>query len=336
MPFSSKLSLGVLLSLTLASASQQVVAAAVLPPPVVSPVYLYSDDSFVENLHVLPSGSIIFTEVTSNTLKSIDPGARSPVPNDVISLPAVTSQLGITPVGPNAFAVAGGNYSSGAFLSGSATLFVVTLSGGGNARQPTGHVTKAIPVATQLMNGLASLPAHPHLVLAADSTGARVLRINTATGATDVVWADAAALGAPAGAELPLGVNGIRVQGAWLYLTNSARGFFGRVPIDAKGNVVGALHVIRALTGAIGLSNAYDDFAVDAAGNAYVALHHSSVVKITPAGVQTLIAGGEGVATVVAAPTAVQLSLDGCELFVTQAGNTTGTGGHGGLLKIRL
>ncbi|KAK3364954.1 hypothetical protein B0T24DRAFT_712352 [Lasiosphaeria ovina] len=59
-------------------------------------------------------------------------------PRDVVSLPAVTSQLGITPVGPNTYAVAGGNYSNGAFLSGSATLFVVTLSGGGNARQPTG------------------------------------------------------------------------------------------------------------------------------------------------------------------------------------------------------
>lgn len=86
--------------------------------------------------------------------------------------------------------------------------------------------------------------------------------------------------------------------------------------IDKQGNKAGEIEVLARspLPREI-----YDDFAFDSAGNAYVAVHSSSVFKITPEGEQTLLAGGIG-SSVFQEPTSVALAKDEKSIYVSTGG----------------
>lgn len=140
-------------------------------------------------------------------------------------------------------------------------------------------------------------------------------RINTRTRAVDVSLSDAA-LGPRGSTTVPLGANGLHTSssGDYLYFSNSGQGTFARVKISAEGGKEGPIEIMARLAGDNSLLNAYDDFALDAAGNAYVSVHSTSLQKITPAGVQTTVA------TQLKDPTAAAMSGDGKYVYVSTGG----------------
>ncbi|KXX79208.1 hypothetical protein MMYC01_203695 [Madurella mycetomatis] len=281
-------------------------------------VYQFPDDTFIENLLALPSGHVLLSTFGSGNLLSIDPRASSTTPRTVAKLGNATGLTAIAPLSLNLYAVAGGVHAPFSFVNNTMALYVVLVIG----PQPTGVVITSIPVpGTTMMNGLAALPNRPSTVLSADSISGRLLRINTITREVDVAWTDPA-IGAGGNTDIQFGINGIKIVGNYLYFTNSGQGTFARVPIDNEGNKAGSVQIIATLPMPANMSYAFDDFDFDRCGNAYVAMHSSSVVKITPSGEQTVVAGGPGFTPELKSPTSVSTATDGKSIYISTGGES--------------
>ncbi|TVY14110.1 hypothetical protein LARI1_G008167 [Lachnellula arida] len=298
----------------------------------VKQIYEFPDDTFIENIHLCANGNLLLSSTSTNTLFTLDPSAPVPSPNVLATLNGTTGLTGMAIVAPDTYAVSGGTHSAFIFANNSMSVSVVSAPGSCTA----GTVLYSIPVPnTQMLNGMAALPATPHVVLSADSIGARIFRIDTLARTVDVAFSDPL-LGPGEDALVTLGANGLKIRDGYLYFANSGQGFFGRVAIDGEGNKVGDIETLVELKGAVGFSNAYDDFAFDGSGNAYVALHSYSVIKITPDGQQTVFAGG-GNSTFFKEPTSVALAGDGKAIFVSTGGTTLdGTVYGGQVIKVGI
>ncbi|KAH8672907.1 hypothetical protein BGZ60DRAFT_374222 [Tricladium varicosporioides] len=275
---------------------------------------------FIENLLVLPNGSLLLSTMTSTgLLYTLSPAVPSPQAHQVTNfsnnITAVTASVALP--GYDLYAVGGGLHTSFAFANNSMNLFIVSLA--------TNSIVKSISVPnTKSMNGLAALPSNPYVVLSADSIGGRVLRIDTRTSAVSVAFSDAALV---PNAEPPIGINGLKIRGQYLYYTNSNLETFGRIPIDANGSKTGTAETLAQIDGSP------DDFAFDTAGNAYVAVHPSSMVKITPCGIVTTIGEGD----LFQQPTSVALAHDGASIYVSTGGDFLANPRTGGqILQIPL
>lgn len=279
--------------------------------------------TFIENLHVLSNGNILLSTLDSpGLLYTVDPKAAKPVATQIANLPSfhnITGLTGIVSLGDDLYAISGGVHTSYAFEEGSMHIYIVSLR--------TNTVVDDIAVPnTACLNGLAALPGHPHTLLSADSIGGRIIRIDTRTKDVSVVIEDEA-LHPGKGAALAVGINGLKTRGDFIYFTNSALGTFARVLIDEQGNKAGEIEVLARSPSS---TEIYDDFAFDCAGNAYVAVHSSSVFKITPDGKQTLLAGGVN-SSVFQQPTSVALANDEKSIYVSTGGAFAGdpiTGGQ--------
>ena len=223
---------------------------------------------------------------------------------------------------------AAANISFG-FTPGTVAIWVVQIDD-----SDKGVVKSRIPV-DATMSGMAALPTKPHIVLGFDIKGGRVMRIDTQTQHVDVAFEDPS-MGP--GLSFPVGINGARIRDNSRYFTNSGKGTFSRMPIDHDGNKTGDVEVIATLPNPPArVDNAYDDFTFDHAGNAYVSLHSSSYVKITPEGKQTIFLDGSECSPGLMEPTSAALSLDGKILYLCTAGKTVGTTVYGGqLFQIEL
>lgn len=89
----------------------------------------------------------------------------------------------------------------GSYLYTNETIFIIEF-----ASNDTSNAT--ISSSYQLpdpafINGLVSLPAYPHIVLAGDSNLGCIFRINTSNGSSEVVFADPA-FAFPTGATVPM------------------------------------------------------------------------------------------------------------------------------------
>ena len=83
---------------------------------------------------------------------------------------------------------------------------------------------------------------------------------------------------------LPLGVDGIRILGDWLYFTNPSSNFLGRVAIDEHGNAAGPVEIVANMTFP-------DDFALASDGTAYVG-GANTLYRVSPSGKVETLAGG--------------------------------------------
>lgn len=130
------------------------------------------------------------------------------------------------------------------------------------------------------LNGIAEIGAGVY-VMAGSGTGT-IWSYDSKTGATGV-WLRSDTLAGPPG--LP-GINGIRRSGNTVYFTNTGGALIGTVAINPD-QTAGDLTVLHQ--GVL-----LDDFAVSKDGTIYGATHiFDSILKITPNGERTLIAGPE-------------------------------------------
>jgi hypothetical protein len=296
---------------------------------------LLGNTTFIENVHVRPNGGLLFSSVSTNSLYALDPTAAVPSPVIVANMANVTGLTGIATLDDgginNLFAVSGGIHFSMGFVTGSCAVYVVSIPRNSN----TGQVLDRIPV-NGILNGMDSLPTFPWVVLTADSVGGQIFRVNTRTRQVDVIVSNPALLGSGGSPVLPIGLNGLKIFGKYVYFTNSGQGFFGRMKIDLFGNKAGEIEVLARSAqqgGVVGRTNAFDDFAIDEDGNAYVSLHAYAFVKITPSGQQTTFYGSVGQYTTLYEPTAAAVSKKNKHLLYLATGGITINGTkHGGQL----
>lgn len=182
----------------------------------------------------------------------------------------------------------------------------------------TGSVVDSIPVPdTATLNGMAALPRSPHVILGEDSIDGRIFSIDTQTKAVEVLLKYAALAPDTGISGMPLiGINDLRIHKDFLYFTNSNRGTFSRFQIDNHGHKIGEFEILVRSPAA---NKIHDDFTFDLEANVYIAVHPSSVVKVTPEGVQTTIAGLES-STFLKEPISTAVANDGKFIYVVTGG----------------
>lgn len=310
-------------------------AAVAATAPQVSQLYEFSYPISVQNLVALPNGCLLLSTSANADLHYIDPEALYPAAQKVATLPDTTALTGFAALGDGFYAVSGGGAPSNAdkkdcadgSSSGGLQVYVVKVDTEGDVKVTVDH-SIAVPD-TSSMEGMAALPAHARTVLSADAIGGRILRIDTDTNTVDVAFENDALK--PGDGAAHRGVTGIKIRDDHLYFTNAAKGTFGRFPIDADGAATGDVEILAHLDG----TDSYGDFGFDAMGNAFVAVHPSSVHKITPAGAQSVFAGGAN--STFLGPTSAVVSNDGKSIYVSTAGENTGFPISGGqVMKVQV
>ncbi|KAM7211827.1 hypothetical protein V8F06_012800 [Rhypophila decipiens] len=276
--------------------------------------------TFFENQFQLPNGDLLISTLTSPNVFKINPKAASPALTVVATFPDAERVTGIAPAGPGKFAAVGGNENGWVLDDPYLNIFKLD-----------GTIVDRIqgPTEPSLLNGLIQLPAKPHILLSADSTNGRIVRWDTQTRTVSTAVTDAALNGDTDPTNpLPLGVNGLKIRGQYLYFTNTFQGTFGRFQINLlTGAKTGPVEILVQLTLPTGFTNAFDDFTFDAAGNAYVTQHFNSVIKVTPAGVVSVVPGTGTFESPIKTPTSVAVSWDQKWLYVTTGMSEYSSGG---------
>lgn len=294
----------------------------------VTTVYQSKAD-WIENQHVLPNGHLLLSTLSSGDVFILDPGSKRPAPIKLLNLPGSAQVLGLTALSHGLYAAIGGSQDGWQILNPKLYLFKLD-----------GTLVDSIPgpESGSFLNGLDRLPNKPHIALSSDSTGGKIYRFDTKTGEVAVAASGPAFKGASdPDVALPLGVNGLKVKGNYLYFTNTYQGTFGKFQIDPHGNKVGSVEILARLPLPTGFGNHFDDLALDNEGNAYVAQSYQSVIRVTPRGVVSLVPGTGKKDSKTRNPTSVGLAQDGKSIYVTTGTtNFTGTFYAGGVFKIDI
>lgn len=273
-------------------------------------------DLFIENIAIRPNGHLLLNTLNGGRIYTYDPSDPDVAPRPIAQLEGASAVTGIGEVAPDVFAVVGGVFDTEAWSFEEDSMKVGLLNFGGCS----GHSADAEPSVQVVINetdapqinGLATLPNHPHIFLGAASESGEIWRVNTATGDIELAFYDQELDLGPPGSQFRLGVNGIRIHDHYLYYTNTGHKTFGRVEIDEVGNKVGDVEVItRAPANA---TIAPDDFILGAQGEAYLTYWPGQIVKVTPDGEEEII-----VDSTIQNPTSVALSHDGQTLYVVTA-----------------
>lgn len=273
----------------------------------------------IENIAVRSSNQdLVLNLVTGAIMVELNPD--NPQPKVLVNISdaypgAPGSLTGIVESQPNVFTVAAGNFIFGpnvpggvAGINGTWSVWNVDLCG----KKPHAYKLVDIPQASAL-NGIAKQPGknNEDYVLIADSGLGAIWRVNYKTGAYSQ-W-----LASPLFANAPffqLGINGLKSAYPYVYFTNSAFGFFGAVKVDENGNPASPpIPFVNATQG-----YSFDDFALDTAGNAYVAGPPNAVFKLEREVQNPIVIANS---SLLLGPTAA--AFRGKDLYVT-------TGGVGG------
>ena len=289
-------------------------------------VVRFSANHQVENLAVRTNGQILLTIVgPSAAIYQIDPSSQNK--SILIESFPYTSTLGITELSPDLFYFVLANVSLNPIsdlkdVAGTAFIYKLDMNPfivspqGTVIRPPSIRKIAAIPNA-KFLNGITSISPNDDFILAADSMAGQVWKINVHTGVVSVAIRDTTMMPIP-DAEIPAGVNGIKVQNGWLYYTNTASSSLYRIPIHSDGSAAGTAQLIAS-------SMPCDDFVLDQDGNAYVASGlWNAVVRVSNTGVVTTIAGTVGSASSsLVSPTAIEFGktpADSSSIYVTTDG----------------
>lgn len=266
-------------------------------------IFNLTDVNF-ENSIVRPNGNLLLTTINNGSLFEIDPSSTSPEVHLVATFGGA-NVLGISSIGTDRYAIAGGFSTGGGGGPGgytNGTIFTVDLST--NSTLPLVGSPAAVIPDSQLLDGLTSLPASPHVVLATDALQGVVYRADTALGSAEIVAADDAFAGSP-------GINGIKIREGYAYFTNTAARTYGRFAISEAGDQEGPVEIIAE-------DASSDDFALDAAsGAAYLGRQESpaAVVRVLPDGTKQDVAAAASMGR----PCSLDIALNGRTGYVTTA-----------------
>jgi sugar lactone lactonase YvrE len=285
--------------------------------PVIRQVTQFPNQTWVENIAVRSNGKLLVTLYTTPELYQIDPLGSNPTPKLVARFPDVLGLLGITEIGDDVFAVAKGNFSS---VTGAVDPRSFSVDRVDFRQTPPAVSTIAnVPGAT-ILNGLTPVKPGSRYLLAADSLGGAIWRIDMKTGKSDAVLnSDATQPAAPFPAGF--GVNGVHTQRGHLYFTNTDKGLFS-VPVGDDGAPAGTVKRLARF-------EAGDDFAFSARGGIYIAQGRKDGIQVlTPAGQLTpLRVANANAAVLLEGNTAVafgRTKYDRRTLYVTTNGGLSG------------
>ncbi|KAJ4188286.1 hypothetical protein NW767_011947 [Fusarium falciforme] len=297
----------------------------------------------IENLTLLPNGTIVVCNAYTGDLYSINPLSRlsKRTPYLFTSLAPYSSAIfGLTSPLPDTIVATASNFSweEGLVEPGSNVVHHITLT-------EAGAKIKAFPIPSAAwLNGLTPVPHSPHYLLVADCAAGSLLRLDTRTGCVETVSSDPlfAPISQPE-SNLLLGINGVHARDGWLYFTNTNQGLYGRLAITPEGLAVGAPAEIiaRGLNG-----STFDDFALRRDGVAFLATglgNLNGIEKITARGEGQMLVSWEYGSLAISQPVSAvfgQTIKERSTLYFATAGsylgsNATSTGGQVFSLKVK-
>ncbi|KAI8716095.1 hypothetical protein NCS52_00902400 [Fusarium sp. LHS14.1] len=297
----------------------------------------------IENLTILPNGTIVVCNAYTGDLYSINPLGRlsKRAPYLFTSLAPYSSAIfGLASPLPNTIVAAASNFSwdEGLVEPGSNVVHHVTLT-------KAEAKIKAFPIPSAAwLNGLTPVPHSPHYLLIADCVAGSLLRLDTRTGSVETVSSDP--LFAPVAepeSKLLLGINGVHARDGWLYFTNTNQGLYGRLAITSEGLAAGtpAEIIARGLNG-----STFDDFTLRRDGVAFLATGLGSlngIERITNEGEGQMLASWDYGSQTISQPVSAvfgQTVKDRDTLYFATAGsylgsNATSTGGQLFFIKVK-
>ncbi|KAI0834321.1 hypothetical protein F5Y06DRAFT_157293 [Hypoxylon sp. FL0890] len=244
--------------------------------------------TWFENLAVRPNGDLVLTSLTPTasvwTLKRpYTPHPEFALLHTFMETPGL---VGIAETKPDTFVMLAAEFVGSADpVPGSYSIWELSLRGTSPATRKISNLTEV-----QLGNGVASVPScKGDVVLIGDSFAGSLWRLNTTSGAHESVMA-VAQMAAPAGAALPIGINGLKVHDGYVYWSNSATVTIYRSKIDKNGYPVAnaTIETIATLD-----SPFVDDFAFDEQGLIWAATNSDNKVDVVrPNGSYETVVGG--------------------------------------------
>ncbi|KAJ2983169.1 hypothetical protein NQ176_g883 [Zarea fungicola] len=276
-------------------------------------VYEFENGTWVENIAARANGNLLVTLVDRPELYEISPRKHSA--RLVHRFDGYTSLLGISETSQDVFAVAVGNFSlTRGTTPKTFSIWKVDLS---NKQQgKTTHVSKVTDMPDAIfLNGMTTLQPGSNSILVSDCTQGVVYRVNVETGKYAIVLRDETFL-PTADAPFPIGINGIRLHGNYLYYSNTPKELFGRIPINTlSGEATGGYKVIH-------LGFEVDDFAIRNRAAYAAAGVINEVFRIGPDWESMLVAGAVNSTLVEGATSAVfgRTWSDKDILYVTTSG----------------
>lgn len=275
-----------------------------------------NNGSWVSNLALRKDGSLLLTRLDVPEVWSVD--TTSGDATLAHSFPNVTGCFGISEIDDDVFAVVTGNFSTKTYAPtpGSFSLEKLDFKTSGEDTNralaaPTASKIAALPEA-QALNGMATFSRESNLVLIADSPKGVAWKVDTKTGDYSVALNDTTMLPA-AGQALPLGINGLKVLGDYVYYTSTTRMEYCRVKVHDDATAAGDYEVIAS-------GFLPDNLDVTSDGTAYLATDpQNSVVRVTKFGQISLVAGGQ-LSTEIPGASSCRLSDDQKTLYVGTSG----------------
>lgn len=204
--------------------------------------------------------------------------------------------LGIVELGHDVFYVVVGNYSvsTATATPGSWSIWELDLNNFNSSREQqtwsswTEHSSRAIAPTKAavkkvadipeagLLNGMTVLDPSIGVVLVADSLNGSVWSVNVWTGKVDIAISDSSMKpNAELSGGLAIGINGISVRNGYLYYDNTNQVTFNRIAINTTmGHATGSAETLVDNE----FANIFpDDFALDVAGNAWLACEYGHI-----------------------------------------------------------
>ena len=244
----------------------------------ISLLYQFNETAKLENLAARSNGHLLLTSTDQAHVYSYDP--RRNVTSLLHKFPKSSSTLGIVEAAPDVFIVAVGNYSAGpGEISVPGTFSVWSMDLNNNPEKPTVNKITAIPEA-EALNGMTTIKGSSDLVLIADSWLGAIWRVNITSGSYSKAMEHVLFTNST---SVSLGINGIQTCDETIYFVNSAQRLYGRIPINKTGGATAEPEIIALTLPAV---DAWDDFAVDCKGNAWITSHPNAVTQVTLGGRQ--------------------------------------------------
>lgn len=221
----------------------------------------FPQGTWLENIAATNNGSLLVSEIGVANLHFINPLAKPATSKVLTTFPNANAVFGISELEPDVFAVAVGSTTPDFQpVPGSYSMWKIDL----RAKKLT--VSKIADVPNiGLINGVQA--TNPNTVLLADSIRGNIVKLDTRSKAYEVVLEHPSLL-PNFTAQVPLGVNGLKLSGSTLFYSNTVQRLLGRVPINTStGRATGAFKVFASGQ----QIKIPDDFDIGKDGNLYVA-----------------------------------------------------------------
>ncbi|KAF7187967.1 putative hetero-Diels-Alderase [Pseudocercospora fuligena] len=283
-------------------------------------LYQYPKGIWIENIAVRETGDLLLTILSLPHLDQLNPFEPNPKPHTLFSFPDAGSVAGIAEIDYDTFAMAVGNFSlkSGP-VNGSWSIWKSSFA---EKKYPPNFAKMTDLPEAIFPNGMCGLPGTPtpHAILNGDIRTGKVWRINTTTGAHEVIIDNnlTAVVTDPVFGES--GVNGIHVTNESLYFVNTGQQILARMPIKPDGTPIRPPEIIARINAPF----EFDDFAIQGDVGYFVTGSGNSIASIRLDGhSRAKIIAGQLNSTEIAEPTSAAFGRtrhDKHILYVVTAG----------------